>query len=368
MGNRLVKFVSRVLPTHKHYFSNNPKRIALRCQSQSQLVQLLQYLEELALIIDEEEYQNFNQERNMLSGEEAQSYDDSSDEVSSFGDNGRSFEETFAEGPSFAASDSAPGVTYESHDFQAFEEAKSQDEPAQPSLSRIRLLQNQESKSWDQAFFNQIAPQIPEFEPSQSKTQNFFPEDATSDLEFSFPSDFHTAPNGERQEAGGHLDTSTSSQSFTVEFSNTVDFTSSVAWPEQYPSNVWTHQDQRQGPDSSFSDCPERYRLPQKMTLRPKALYGSQVDREYSPKSVLELPEFMPESKVIDEHFNSSTMVPSGSVDVCLQRVDMERPSPSDDCLSALSGEEEELSLTGAPMRRRRRTVHFKGCVRCLLE
>ena len=56
MGNRLVKFLSVVLPTHSDYFSNDANLAALRNRSQAQLVELLQYMEELAMLIDEIEY------------------------------------------------------------------------------------------------------------------------------------------------------------------------------------------------------------------------------------------------------------------------------------------------------------------------
>lgn len=56
MGNRLVKFLSVVLPTHHQYFSKDPELERCRIQSQEQLVDLLQYMEELALIVDELQY------------------------------------------------------------------------------------------------------------------------------------------------------------------------------------------------------------------------------------------------------------------------------------------------------------------------
>lgn len=56
VGNRLVKFLSVVLPTHKEYFSNDPELIQCRVRSQEQLIDLLQYMEELALIVDEIQY------------------------------------------------------------------------------------------------------------------------------------------------------------------------------------------------------------------------------------------------------------------------------------------------------------------------
>lgn len=358
MGNRLVKFVSRVLPTHTDYFSGDPKLVELRGQSQAQLVQLLQYLEELALIIDEEEYQEFvreNQELNMLSGEEAPLYEDSSDEVSSFGDEEPT--SSFGEGPSFAASDAAVD---ESQDIEVIE--------AKPTQSRMRALQNEESKSWDRAFSDQIAPQLPELEPKsrqqEGKEQELFLDNTSFEVEWTFPADFSTSPNGKEQEAA-----------------LPVDFSNSNTWPTREEhgasigSDVWVAQDQREDPDSSFSSSPERhYKTPAKMTLRPKALYGSpsSSDREQSPKSVLELPELMSELQKGDDNDEDSAYPPtvfsSGSVDGYLQRFDVERPPPSDDGMSALSGEEEEASLTGAPMRRRRRMGHFKGCVRCLLE
>ena len=59
VGNRLVKFLSTVLPTHKDYFAQHPELDEMRSQSQAQLVQLLQYLEKLALIIDEVELNKY---------------------------------------------------------------------------------------------------------------------------------------------------------------------------------------------------------------------------------------------------------------------------------------------------------------------
>ena len=56
VGNRLVKFLSVVLPTHQDYFSTDGNLAALRNRSQAQLVELLQYMEELAMLIDEIEY------------------------------------------------------------------------------------------------------------------------------------------------------------------------------------------------------------------------------------------------------------------------------------------------------------------------
>ena len=53
IGNRLVKFLSMVLPTHPEYFEGSP---SLRLQSQEQLVRLLEYLEQLSQIIDELTY------------------------------------------------------------------------------------------------------------------------------------------------------------------------------------------------------------------------------------------------------------------------------------------------------------------------
>lgn len=56
MGNRLVKFLSVVLPTHNEYLSQDPELMNCRIRSQEQLVDLLQYMEELALIVDEIQY------------------------------------------------------------------------------------------------------------------------------------------------------------------------------------------------------------------------------------------------------------------------------------------------------------------------
>lgn len=59
IGNRLFKFLSVVLPTHNDYFSPEPNLTELRVRSQNQLIELLQYMEELELMIDEVEYNSY---------------------------------------------------------------------------------------------------------------------------------------------------------------------------------------------------------------------------------------------------------------------------------------------------------------------
>ena len=56
IGNRLFKFLSIVLPTHNDYFSPDEKLSSLRMKSQNQLIELLEYMEELEVMIDEMEY------------------------------------------------------------------------------------------------------------------------------------------------------------------------------------------------------------------------------------------------------------------------------------------------------------------------
>ncbi|CAJ1957546.1 unnamed protein product [Cylindrotheca closterium] len=56
VGNRLVKFLSVVLPTHNEYLSQDPELTSCRIRSQEQLIDLLQYMEELSLIVDEIQY------------------------------------------------------------------------------------------------------------------------------------------------------------------------------------------------------------------------------------------------------------------------------------------------------------------------
>eukprot|EP00978_Attheya_sp_CCMP212_P000639 scaffold1268_cov39-Attheya_sp.AAC.1 len=56
VGNRLVKFMSTVLPTHKDYFSDKHELKKRRGHSQASLVQVHQMIERLAVIMDEEEW------------------------------------------------------------------------------------------------------------------------------------------------------------------------------------------------------------------------------------------------------------------------------------------------------------------------
>jgi hypothetical protein len=59
VGNRLVTFLSVVLPTHPEYFAQDEQLTALRHHSESQLEELLQYMEELGLLIDELQYNRY---------------------------------------------------------------------------------------------------------------------------------------------------------------------------------------------------------------------------------------------------------------------------------------------------------------------
>ncbi|KAL3912970.1 MAG: hypothetical protein SGILL_006677, partial [Bacillariaceae sp.] len=56
IGNRLFKFLSVVLPTHNDYFAPDERLSSLRMKSQNQLIELLEYMEELEVMIDEMEY------------------------------------------------------------------------------------------------------------------------------------------------------------------------------------------------------------------------------------------------------------------------------------------------------------------------
>ena len=57
VGVRLQKFLSLVLPKHQDYFSNDKK--LLRERSQEKLVELMEYLEPMARMIDEQEHEAF---------------------------------------------------------------------------------------------------------------------------------------------------------------------------------------------------------------------------------------------------------------------------------------------------------------------
>lgn len=54
---RLCKFLSTILPLHQDYFANDMELKVLRVKSQTQLADLLPYLDQLESVIDEEEHQ-----------------------------------------------------------------------------------------------------------------------------------------------------------------------------------------------------------------------------------------------------------------------------------------------------------------------
>ena len=335
VGTRLVKFVSRVLPTHKDYFSNNIELANLRSQSQSQLVELLQYLEELALIIDEEEYQVFvreDQKLNALSGEK--NYPDSSDKVF-----------RGEEGPSLVAK--AP--------------SNSKQDSEMPQLSRLRIIQTQESNSWDLAFSRQIASQTQEtaFSSPQNAPRKFA---QNRKLEAEWPPPF---PNDLQENTA-----------WAPEHSR-GDFEDALEWPSRQRPRIssWSDQNFAGKRKDSFSSAEQA--TEKTVLTRPLGKPPSFIEREHSPKSLLDLPEWnidddVSASKLQFDYEDPTTISATrlGSVEGYLEPFDAaERPPPSEDGIS--EGEEEVASLTGSltPVRRRRRSLRsLKGCVRYLLE
>ena len=58
MGNRLIKFLSEVLPTHHHYYSKQPEIVKLRIKIQNDLLHVRNQIEDLAFLFDEEVYKS----------------------------------------------------------------------------------------------------------------------------------------------------------------------------------------------------------------------------------------------------------------------------------------------------------------------
>jgi hypothetical protein len=341
-----------VLPTHKDYFSNDELLMELRCQSQSQLVQLLRYLEELALVLDEVEYQAFIQEdQNSGEGEYSDEVsDDRSDDVSSYDINPYEQEE----GPTFEA-----GALFDL-------------ELEAPQESRLRIIQAQESKSWERAFCHQIAPQIrqesafsapriPEISPRRTERNANF----VSEWSSSFPNDVQE-------------DRAWAAELSRLEFDDDPEWLSRQQ--PQAPSSV-SQDFAMEEPDADSFASPEQ--TTEKIFLKPRALGRAAsprfIEREQSPKSVLKLPEwnvYNEDSATLNFHDDDSDIPVTRlkSVEGYLQPFDAtERPPPSEDGIA--EGDEEVASLTGSftgnltPVVRRRQSLrHFKGCVKCLLE
>lgn len=59
VGNRLCRFLSNVLPTHPDYWSSDRDVVANRTKSHSQLVELMYFVKQLAIMIDEDEHQEY---------------------------------------------------------------------------------------------------------------------------------------------------------------------------------------------------------------------------------------------------------------------------------------------------------------------
>jgi len=59
IGSRLSNFLSQLLPTHPSYFSNQHNLCLLRDRSQKQMVDLVSYIEQIAVLIDRQEHQAY---------------------------------------------------------------------------------------------------------------------------------------------------------------------------------------------------------------------------------------------------------------------------------------------------------------------
>ncbi len=58
MGNRLIKFLSEVLPTHQHYYSKHPEFTKLRIKTQNNLLKVRKQIDDISYAFDKEIYKN----------------------------------------------------------------------------------------------------------------------------------------------------------------------------------------------------------------------------------------------------------------------------------------------------------------------
>lgn len=59
LGNRLVRLLSTLLPRHRDYYSPDVEATRARAKSQEQLIKVLRYIDQLAILIDKEEHASF---------------------------------------------------------------------------------------------------------------------------------------------------------------------------------------------------------------------------------------------------------------------------------------------------------------------
>lgn len=59
VGHRLVRFLSSILPTHAEYYSVDDAGAAARDRSQEQLAAVVKYLDQIALLVDKQEHEDF---------------------------------------------------------------------------------------------------------------------------------------------------------------------------------------------------------------------------------------------------------------------------------------------------------------------
>jgi hypothetical protein len=68
MGNRLIKFLSIVLPTHENYYSKDPSIVKLRIKSQNDLSHVRSQMEDIALMLDHKIYQEVMDQQGLEGG------------------------------------------------------------------------------------------------------------------------------------------------------------------------------------------------------------------------------------------------------------------------------------------------------------
>jgi len=360
IGTRLVKFLSTVLPTHRDYFVQDASLVALRNRSQVQLVQLMQYMEQLAVIIDQTEWEKHQHRISADQGRIRAMLATGAQKMKSSKSNERSK-------PAFAFSDpdssvlssggsstTAPMDT--SFESSGGESTASFHTSCSNSVMSHREQQQNEASTWDETF----AMCGPQLEETPSNIEDV-------EVRSGFDSVFSDGDELEfaTRDAG---DFNSTENPFKTLLQNTG---GSVL--EVLPSAARA-QDKETSAARNKNLVVQMKHLTFQEPIPPA--------RESSPKSPMEFTEWRKSVAALQEMQEDENNSPLTAVDPNLQHLVIRPTSPTfrvagnesdDDTISLVTNEDEVSSQIETPNRgtmvERRRVLHsFKDCMRCLLQ
>jgi hypothetical protein len=335
--------LSVVLPTHKEYYSNDPAFLVLcRGRSQEQLIDLLQYMEELALIVDQIQYNSY-----ILQDLKPAKKSNSGDWTESTA-NDTSLESMTSEtGPHHHLEQRIAAVV-------AASETDASSTHAKPSLHKSYPSKPQ--KFQDMSFEDDLFDDTDEFEDDFD----------IRSADFSFQADFSNFDNNDdywfsktqnsRNEAdwfseNQHASFTTHNTSFTTPTSNRHSNTTRTprSAPARSnglnttPTRIPKMKPPRSAPprDLMQQSFPVEFDIPSSSATSSPNRKSSLLDDDTLPAPKSKIEERLERAELLQNDFRHMELV--------------NRRQPREDTLTTMNSNKRLLQ-------------HFKGCVRCLVE